>query len=274
MLKISKPVVTYPETTKGNTTDHYFGNTVADPYRWLEDDRSSKTEAWVKEQNKVTQGYLDHIPYRDQIKDRMTKLWNYEKYSSPTRHGDYDYFYKNDGLQNQYVLFRQKEGMEAEVFLDPNTFSEDGTTSLSDVSFTKDGKKVAYAISEGGSDWRKVIVMDALSMEILEDTIKDVKFSALSWYKNEGFYYSSYDKPDGSELSAKTDQHKLYYHKLGTPQNKDQVIFGLNTKRRYVFGYITEDQNFLVINAAKSTSGNELYVKGSASTSKRINLFG
>ena len=257
----STATLTYPETTKGTTIDNYFGNEVADPYRWLEDDRSSNTEDWVKSQNKVTQGYLDHIPYRDQIKERMTKLWNYEKYSSPTRHGDYEYFYKNDGLQNQYVLFRQKEGMEAEVFLDPNTFSEDGTTSLSDVSFTKDGKKVAYAISEGGSDWRKVIVIDALSKEVLEDTIKDVKFSALAWYKNEGFYYSSYDKPDGSELSAKTDQHKLYYHKLGTPQNSDQVIFGLDTKRRYVFGYITEDERYLVVNAAKSTSGNELYIK-------------
>jgi len=266
----STATLTYPETTKGTTIDNYFGNEVADPYRWLEDDRSSKTEDWVKSQNKVTQGYLDHIPYRDQIKERMTKLWNYEKYSSPTRHGDYDYFYKNDGLQNQYVLFRQKEGMEAEVFLDPNTFSEDGTTSLSDVSFTKDGKKVAYAISEGGSDWRKVIVIDALSKEVLEDTIKDVKFSALSWYKNEGFYYSSYDKPDGSELSAKTDQHKLYYHKLGTSQNSDQVIFGLDTKRRYVFGYITEDERYLVVNAAKSTSGNELYVKDLANPKNEL----
>ena len=257
----STHALTYPETTKGTTVDNYFGNEVADPYRWLEDDRSSKTEDWVKSQNKVTQGYLDHIPYRDQIKDRMTKLWNYEKYSSPTRHGDYDYFYKNDGLQNQYVLYRQKENQEAEVFLDPNTFSKDGTTSLSTVSFTKDGSKVAYAISEGGSDWRKVIVIDALSKEVLEDTISDVKFSGLSWYKNEGFFYSSYDKPDGSELSAKTDQHKLYYHKLGTPQKMDEVYFGIDTKRRYVFGYVTEDEKYLVVTGANSTSGNELYVK-------------
>lgn len=255
------PVLTYPETSKGTTTDNYFGTEVKDPYRWLEDDRSSETENWVKTQNKVTQGYLSHIPYRDKIKERMTTLWNYEKYSSPTKHGDYDYFYKNDGLQNQYVLYRQKDGMDAEVFLDPNTFSEDGTTSLSTVSFTKDGKKVAYAISEGGSDWRKVIVMDAITKEVLEDTIKDVKFSGLSWYKNEGFYYSSYDKPDGSELSAKTDQHKLYYHKLGTAQSNDEVIFGLDIKRRYVFGYITEDDRYLIVNAAKSTSGNELYIQ-------------
>lgn len=257
----STHTLTYPETTKGTTIDNYFGNEVADPYRWLEDDRSSKTEDWVRSQNIVTQGYLDHIPYRDQIKDRMTKLWNYEKYSSPTRHGDYDYFYKNDGLQNQYVLYRQKENEEAEVFLDPNTFSKDGTTSLSTISFTKDGSKAAYAISEGGSDWRKVIVIDAISKEVLEDTIKDVKFSGLSWYKNEGFFYSSYDKPDGSELSAKTDQHKLYYHKLGTPQTMDEVFFGLDTKRRYVFGYVTEDERYLVVTGANSTSGNELYVK-------------
>lgn len=255
------PAVKYPITKKGNTIDTYFGKEVQDPYRWLEDDMSSETASWVKSQNKVTQEFLAHIPYRHKIKERMTKLWNYEKYSSPTRHGDYEYFYKNDGLQNQYVLYRQKNGMDAEIFLDPNTFSEDGTTSLSNVSFTKDGTKVAYSISEGGSDWRKVIVMDALNKEILEDTITDVKFSSLSWYKNEGFYYSSYDKPDGSELSAKTDQHKLYYHKLGTSQDKDKVIFGLDNKRRYVFGYITEDQQFLVITAAISTSGNELYVK-------------
>ncbi len=253
--------LTYPETTKGTTIDTYFGNEVADPFRWLEDDRSSKTEDWVRSQNIVTQGYLDHIPYRDQIKDRMTKLWNYEKYSSPTRHGDYDYFYKNDGLQNQYVLYRQKENEEAEVFLDPNKFSKDGTTSLSAISFTKDGSKAAYAISEGGSDWRKVIVIDAISKEVLEDTLKDVKFSGLSWYKNEGFFYSSYDKPEGSELSAKTDQHKLYYHKLGTPQTMDEVFFGLDTKRRYVFGYVTEDEKYLVVTGANSTSGNELYVK-------------
>ncbi len=253
--------VTYPETTKGKTIDNYFGNDVPDPYRWLEDDRSEETENWVTSQNSVTQNYLSQIPYRDQIKERMTKLWNYEKYSSPTTHGDYDYFYKNDGLQNQYVLYRQKENQEAEVFLDPNTFSKDATTSLSAVSFTKDGSKLAYSISEGGSDWRKVIIIDALSKEIIEDSIQDVKFSGLSWYKNEGFYYSSYDKPKGSELSAKTDQHKLYYHKLGTSQDDDQVVFGLDSKRRYVFGYVTEDEKYLVINAGNSTSGNELYIK-------------
>ena len=258
--KTNSPLI-YPKTFKGATIDHYFGNDVPDPYRWLEDDRSEETENWVKSQNKVTQGYMGRIPYRDQIKERMVQLWNYEKYSSPTTHGEFDYFYKNDGLQNQYVLYRQKTDQEAEVFLDPNTFSKDGTTSLSSVSFTKDGSLVAYSISEGGSDWRKVIIMDALSKEVLGDTIIDVKFSGLSWYKNEGFYYSSYDKPEGSELSSKTDQHKLYYHKLGTSQEDDLLVFGLDSKRRYVFGYVTEDEKYLVINASNSTSGNELYIK-------------
>ena len=251
----------YPVTKKGKTVDNYFGIEVADPYRWLEDDRSAETEAWVKEQNKVTQGYLENIPFREEIKERLTSLWNYEKYTAPTKHGSYNYFYKNDGLQNQYVLYRQKGEEEPEVFIDPNHFSEDGTTSLGTVSFSKDGSRVAYSISEGGSDWRKIIVMDALSKEIMEDTIVDVKFSGISWYKNEGFYYSSYDKPDGSELSAKTDQHKLYYHKLGTHQAEDPVIFGEKTKRRYVFGYVTEDQNYLVVTGANSTSGSELYVR-------------
>jgi len=255
----SNMTVKYPETKKINHVDNYFGTEVQDPYRWLEDDRSAETEAWVKAENKVTFSYLDKIPFRDDFKKRLTQLWNYEKFGSPFKRGDYYYFYKNDGLQNQYVLYRQKDNEKAEVFLNPNNFSTDGTTSLGSVSFSKDGKKVAYAISEGGSDWRKVIVMDATSKEILEDTIKDVKFSGLSWYKNEGFYYSSYDKPKGSELSAKTDQHKLYYHKLGSKQKEDKVIFGLDKKRRYVGGYVTEDQKYLVVSAATSTSGNELY---------------
>ncbi len=251
----------YPETRKGKVVEDYFGTEVADPYRWLEDDRSAETEAWVAEQNKVTRSYLENIPFRDEIKEKLTSIWNYEKYTAPTRHGDYNYFYKNDGLQNKYVTHRQKGKEDPEVFLDPNRFSEDGTTSLSSVSFSKDGSMLAYSISEGGSDWRKIIIMDAYSKKIMGDTIVDVKFSGISWYKNEGLYYSSYDKPDGSELSAKTDQHKLYYHKLGTSQDEDIVIFGDQFKRRYVGGYVTEDQNYLVVTGANSTAGNELYVK-------------
>jgi len=253
--------IKYPETRKDNASDTYFGKEVADPYRWLEDDRSEETAAWVKAQNEVSFAFLDRIPYRETLKKRMTELWNYEKYSSPARHGQYNYFYKNDGLQNQYVLYRQKDGEEPEVFLDPNTFSIDGTTSLSSVSFSEDGSKVAYSISEGGSDWRKVIVMDARTKELEGDTIVNVKFGNISWYRNAGFYYSSYDKPDGSELSARTDQHKLYFHKLGTTQEQDELVFGLDQKRRYVYGLVTEDQRFLVVTAANSTSGEELYIK-------------
>ncbi len=253
--------ITYPKTKKGQTIDTYFGEQVNDPYRWLEDDRSSETEAWVKAQNKVTNAYLAKIPYRDNFKERLTELWNYEKIGAPFKRGNYQYFYKNNGLQNQYVVYRQKSGEDAEVFLDPNTFSKDGTTSLGGLSFSKNGKLASYSISEGGSDWRKIIVINAITKEIIEDTIKDVKFSGMSWYKNEGFFYSSYDKPEGSELSAKTDQHKLYYHKIGTSQKDDQIIFGLDKKRRYVRGYVTENQNILVISASNTTSGRELYIK-------------
>ncbi len=251
----------YPNTKKVNTVDTYFGTEVNDPYRWLEDDRSNETEAWVKAENEVTFNYLNKIPYRESIKKRLEELWNYEKFSAPFKRGDYTYFYKNNGLQNQSVLYRQKDGETPEIFLNPNTFTKDGTTSLGGVSFTKDGSKVAYQISEGGSDWRKVIIMEAKSKKILGDTIKDVKFSGLSWMGNDGFFYSSYDKPKGSELSAKTDQHKLYYHKIGTKQSEDKIIFGLNKKRRYVGGDVTEDQKYLIVTAAISTSGNELYFK-------------
>lgn len=255
--------ITYPTTVRGNVTDTYFGTSVADPYRWLEDDRSAETEAWVKAQNEVTFAYLNEIPLRAKIKDRLTELWNYEKVGSPFKEGNYTYFYKNDGLQNQYVVYRTDAEGNTEVFLDPNTFSEDGTTSLASLSFSKDGSIAAYAISEGGSDWRKIIVIDVETKEQLEPVLVDVKFSGISWYGNEGFYYSSYDKPEGSELSAKTDQHKLYYHKLGTAQADDAVIFGGTEaeKHRYVGGYVTEDDNYLLISASVSTSGNKLFIK-------------
>ena len=255
--------VNYPTTAKVDTVDTYFGTEVPDPFRWLEDDMSPQTEAWVKEQNKTTFGYLDNIPFRADLKNRLEKLWNYEKLGSPFKEGDYTYFYKNDGLQNQYVVYRKKENGEEEVFLDPNTFSEDGTTSLMGLRFTKDGSKAAYLISEGGSDWRKGIVINAETKEQVEDTLVDIKFSGISWKGNEGFYYSSYDKPDGSELSAKTDQHKLYYHKLGTPQSEDKVVFGATPeeKHRYVGGYVSEDENYLFITASTSTSGNKLFFK-------------
>ncbi|RRO15892.1 prolyl oligopeptidase family serine peptidase [Flavobacteriaceae bacterium 14752] len=260
------PAITYPQTKTVDTVDNYFGTEVKDPYRWLEDDRSEETEAWVKAQNKVTQSFLEEIPYRDKLNKRLTEIWNYEKVGAPFFEGDYVYFYKNDGLQNQSVLYRYKKGeteAEAEVFLNPNTFSEDGTTSLAGLSFSEDGKLSAHSISEGGSDWRKVIVRNTETQEIIEDTIVDVKFSGISWKANDGFYYSSYDKPKGSELSSKTDQHKLYYHKLGTKQAEDQLIFGgtEEEKHRYVSGRVTEDNKFLSISMSISTSGNKLAFK-------------
>ena len=256
-----KNKIEYPMTKKGDVVDTYFGTEVPDPYRWLEDDKSEETAIWVKEENKVTFGYLEKIPYREEIKSRLEKMWNYEKFSAPSREGNYLYFSRNDGLQNQFVIYRQKEKEEPEIFLDPNTFSADGTTSLDVMEFTHDGSKVAYSISEGGSDWRKVIVMDAIKKEIIGDTLKDIKFSGLSWQGNEGFYYSNYDKPKGSELSAMTDHHKLYFHKLGTKQSEDKVVFGSDIVRRYVGGEVTEDGRYLVVSASISTTGNELYIK-------------
>lgn len=261
----------YPKTEKIVVTDIFFGTEVDDPYRWLEDDRSAETEAWVKEQNKVSFAYLDQISYRDELKDELTEIWNYEKLSAPFKEGAYTYYYKNDGLQNQYVLYRKKgDDGEEELFLDPNTFSEDGTTSLGQVSFSKDGSIVAYAISEGGSDWRKIIIIDAETKEVLEDTLVDIKFSGISWIGNDGFYYSSYDKPEGSELSAKTEEHKLYYHKLGTPQKEDKVVFGEKEKYRYIGGSVTEDDRYLIISGSISTSGNRLFLKDLTKSNSEI----
>jgi len=255
--------VNYPDTRKVDSVDTYFDTEVKDPYRWLEDDRSTETEAWVKAENKVTFGYLEKIPFREALKKRLEKLWNYEKLGSPFKEGDYTYFYKNDGLQDQYVVYRQKDDAEPEVFLDPNTFSDDGTTSLAGLSFTKDGSLAGYLISEGGSDWRKAIVIDTESMEIVEDTLTDIKFSGLAWKGNEGFYYSSYDKPEGSELSAKTDQHKVYFHKLGTTQKEDRLVYGERPeeKHRYIGASVSDDQRYLTLSAATSTSGNKLFIK-------------
>lgn len=259
-----KMKITYPETRKDETVnDVYFGTTVADPYRWLEGDTSAETKAWVKEENNVTQQYLKQIPFRDKIRARLEELWNYERYSAPSKEGRYTYFYKNTGLQNQSVLYRQLDNNEPEVFLDPNTFSAKGTTSLAGINFSKDGSLAAYQISEGGSDWRKVIVIDAISKQIKDDTLHDVKFSGIAWKGTEGFYYSSYDKPkNGSQLSGKTQVHKLFYHQLGTPQSSDKLIFGGDAQpRRYVGGGITEDGKWLIITAANSTYGNEVYVQ-------------
>ncbi|WP_025823342.1 prolyl oligopeptidase family serine peptidase [Shewanella marina] len=262
MTSTSNSII-YPISQQQKVIDTYFGTEVADPYRWLEDDMSAETAAWVTAQNQVTENYLAQIPYLDKLKKSLTKLMNYEKVGAPFNEGKYRYFYKNDGLQNQYVVYRQLGDNAPEVFLDPNKFSEDGTTSLAGLSFSKDGSLAAYQISEGGSDWRKVIIIDTETLKPIEKTLVDIKFSGLEWVGNDGFFYSSYDKPKGSELSAKTDQHKLYYHKLGTAQQDDKVIFGGTDaqKHRYVGGSVTDDGRYLLISASVSTSGNKLYLK-------------
>ncbi|MBN27378.1 MAG: S9 family peptidase [Alteromonadaceae bacterium] len=261
--QLQKMNLSYPNTRKDDVTDSYFGTQVADPYRWLEDDMSSETKQWVKAENAVTQAYLAQVPSRDKLKERLKVLLDYEKVGAPFKEGKYTYFFKNDGLQNQAVLYRQLDDGEAHVFLDPNTFSEDGTTSLASIEFSKDGSLVTYLISEGGSDWRKAITIDVETMQNVSETLTDLKFSDISWLGNEGFYYSSYDKPEGSELSAKTDQHKLYFHSLKDKQSEDTLVFGGTQaqKNRYVSGHVTEDNRYLLISAAVSTSGNKLYLK-------------
>jgi prolyl oligopeptidase len=268
----AETTMNYPETRKGDVYDEYFGTRVDDPYRWLEDDLSEETAEWVRAENEVTSAYLSEIPVRVGLRSRLEELWNYEKIGAPFEEGDYSYWYRNDGMQNHYVLYRKKGDGPEEIFLDPNGFSEDGTTSLSGVSFTEDGSMIAYQISEGGSDWRKVIVMRTEDDAIIEDTLRDVKFSGLSWLGNEGFFYSSYDKPEeGSVLSGKTQQHKLYFHRLGTQQAEDELIFGGDDRiRRYVSGSVTRDQQWLVISAAISTTGNEFYLMSLADDSRTL----
>lgn len=258
----------YPQTVKGTHVDTYFEVPVEDPYRWLEDDRSAQTANWVEEQNKVTFAFLEAIPFRNELKARLRELMNYERISAPFKEGRWQYFYKNDGLQNHSVLYRVPVGepdAAPEVFLDPNSFSKDGTTGLRGITFSKDGSLAAYQITEGGSDWRKVVVIDTASKKPLGDVLEDVKFSGLSWRGNEGFYYSSYDNPDkasGSQLSSKTTDHKLMWHKHGTPQAQDVLVFG-GPKRptRYIGGEVTEDQRYLVVTASQNTSGSQVWIK-------------
>ncbi|MFL9835603.1 prolyl oligopeptidase family serine peptidase [Chryseobacterium terrae] len=253
----------YPTPIKGNQTDTYFGAAVADPYRDLEND-SEDTRKWVDQEVAYSQRYLSQIPYRQDIVKQLTDIWNYEKIGAPFKEGDYTYYYKNNGLQAQSVLYRTNNKTKAtEVFLDPNKFSEKGTTSLANLSFNKKGNLAAYSISEGGSDWNKIIIIDAVTKKQIDETLVDVKFSGIAWQGDEGFYYSSYDKPkEGTVLSGMTDKHKVYFHKLGTKQSADKLIFGGDkTPRRYLGAGVSEDQRYLIISAANATNGNELYIK-------------
>ena len=256
--------INYPDTRESDHVDIYHGVEVADPYRWLEDDMSDETADWVKTQNKSTFRYLNKIRFRRKLEKRIKSLNNYEKVGAPFKEGEFEYFYKNTGLQNHSIVYRQPVGNseKPEVFLDPNKFSKDGTVALRGLSFSEDASLATYMITEGGSDWRKILVIDVETQKIIEDTLKDVKFSGVSWRGNKGFYYSSYDNPkDKSALSAKTQLHKLYYHRLGTSQSADQLVYGGEKHpNRYISGYVTEDQNYLVISASQNTSGNQIYV--------------
>jgi prolyl oligopeptidase len=252
----------YPVTKKVDTTDNYFGKTVADPYRWLEDDKSTETAEWVKDQNEVTFGYLNNIPYRDKVKKRLEQLWNYPKYSAPFKSAGKYFFYKNNGLQNQSVLYMQKDlKSEPEVLLDPNSWTNDGTMALSTVSVSKNGKYLAYSTARSGSDWNTIKVMDLDTKQVLNDSINWVKFSGMSW-KADGFYYSRYDKPAGSDLSTKNEYHKVYFHKMGDDQSKDQLIYEDKTAPlRNFYAYTTEDERFLIISGSEGTSGNNVTIK-------------
>ncbi len=256
----------YPKTATVEHTDKYFGTSVEDPYRWLEQDTAMNVKQWVGEQNKVTFGYLDRIPFREKVKDRLTKLMNYPKYTAPFRAGKNWYFYKNDGLQNQNVLYIQRGSLDAkpEVFLDPNKLSSDGTTSLAATSFDKNGKYFAYSISKAGSDWREIYVMDVKTKKKLKDKIEWGKFTGISWYGN-GFYYSRYPTPadTGSKLSTSNAYHQVYYHILGTPQSRDALIYqDKDNPQRLLFAGLTEDERFLLLYVSqRGSNGNALYYR-------------
>lgn len=257
-------VDTYPDTYRDTAvTDYYYGEAVKDPYRWLENDTSKETEAWVKAQNDVTFGYLEQIPYRDDIKNRMTELWDYEKVGTPFKHGNYYFQYKNDGIQNQSVLFIQ-EGIDGEqsVLIDPNQLSEDGTASINGMGFSKDGKYMAYGISRAGSDWVEINVMDLATKSKMEDVINYVKFSGINWRGN-GFYYSAYEPPkEGSDYSGKNEFHTVYYHELGTAQEEDELIYRHPKNPQINAGAgVTEDENFIYVSTSSSTNGNALMLK-------------
>ena len=260
----------YPITKKELIIDSYFGTKVNDNFRWLEDDRSQETREWVGQQNDYTQSYLNKGSLKKPIRNRLEKVLNHERLSPPFRRGNFIYFYKNDGLQNQYVVYKKYRGI-TEVFLDPNSFSKDGSVSLGALSFSPDGSLTAYEVSYGGSDWMEIIVINSNTKEIIGDTLFNIKFSnGVSWRGNDGFFYSTYDKPSGSMLSAKTDHHKLYYHKLGTPQKDDELIFGSSDKKfRYVSHDVSEDGFFLLIYGAEHTSGNKLFIRDLRDVSSR-----
>jgi prolyl oligopeptidase len=257
--------IKYPATKKVDQTDDYFSHKINDPFRWLENDTAKDTEAWVKEQNTVTNAYLAKIPFRKKIHDRLTELWNYQRYSAPQKEGDWFVYYKNDGLQNQAVLY-VKKGQDGapEVLLDPNKLSADGTVALQATAFSKHQKYFAYAVSASGSDWQEIYVMDFAGRKLLKDKLEYVKFTGISWAGEDGFYYSGYDRPkdEKTKFSAKTEFQKVFYHKIGTPQSADKLIYeDKEHPLRYVGGGLTEDERFLILSISEGTDGSEIKIK-------------
>lgn len=267
----------YPDTPRGEVADNYFGTEVADPYRWLEDDASAETAAWVEAENAVTTNYLEQIPFRNAIRERLTELWDFPKESAPARHGDYDYYYYNDGLQSQSVLYREPVGGgEREVFLDPNALSDDGTVALAALSFSKDDRYVAYAAAASGSDWVKIYVMETATGRLLNDRIEWVKNSGASWAPDsEGFYYSAYDAPGKNVYSAQNQYQKIRYHKLGDPQSADRLVYEDKAHPLRYF-HAWEKGGWLFIISSEGTSGNEILYRraGDAKAPFRVLLPG
>ena len=275
MASISFCQLKYPDTKKVTQTDNYFGTKVSDPYRWLEDDKSDETAAWVTAENKITQDYLSKIPFREQVRKRLEEMWNYPKYTSPFKEGQYYYYYKNDGLQNQSILYRQA-GLNGtpEVFIDPNTMSKDGTAAVSAPAFSKNKKYAAYLIAQSGSDWQEGHLMDAATKKVLDDKIQWIKFSGISWKGEDGFYYSRYPQPDEKSMMSKQNQfHKVYYHKIGTPQSSDVLVYeDASHPLRNVYAGVTEDESFLIINTTEGTSGSEIWIKNLKNDQKDFSL--
>jgi prolyl oligopeptidase len=264
----------YPDSKRGDQVDTYFGVQVPDPYRWLEDENSAETKSWVEAQNKVTFGYLQKIPYRQRLRTRLEKLVNYPRYGIPFRNGEYFFFSKNDGLQNQSVMYMQK-GLDGkpEVLIDPNKFSDDGTSQLAESALSKDGKYFAYGISAGGSDWRDVHIMEVASRKVLDDVLQWVKVSNLSWQGN-GFYYSRYDAPkQGNELTSQNDDHKVYYHRVGTPQSEDELVYSDKANpQRFHTVETTEDERFAILyieDRGKGKKGDAVFARDAQKNDKQ-----
>ena len=252
--------VQYPETKKCDTVDHYFGTAVPDPYRWLEDDYSEETANWVKAQNAVTQKFMSQIPYREQMKKHLMEIMNYPKEGAPWKKGDRYFFYRNDGLQNQSVLY-YKNSLDGEAveLLDPNKLSDDGTVALSTLGISDDGNYLGYAISRNGSDWQEIYVKNITTGEVLDDHLVWVKFSGIAW-KDDGFFYSRFPEPK-NELSGVNENGKLYYHKVGTDQKEDKLAYEDRTNPNLSFSAEVVNKRYLVIYGSESTSGNCLYYK-------------